>query len=226
MSYDKRGEILSYRSYTSELPESQLLLFDGLALAGPQPQSFLFDRNLSDSLNIDRSHHLSDEEVLLTINTLLKTGLFIREDNVVSLSALGGILWESERHPVWRRYAISGVDASTSRFQVLCVDRCIGDMLMKYAAAKWFAENSFSHVEYEICEWTPRYWDPIRPCYCLSNPVTYDPSSLYEQDTSIEPNIERTWWENLYELQRFLHEDSGCEKGGVGVKSRSRQASP
>lgn len=110
-----RSEYFRFRTGTSGLTDSELLLLDRFFDGESYPLNALYEEDFAWHANLPFSHGLSDADVLLLLARWLEDGWLTDADDffdadvgpVYTLTPKGGAVWESEWNPPWDSYCIT-----------------------------------------------------------------------------------------------------------------------
>ncbi len=219
---------LPKRSQKTNLSDDELIILDFLAMKIPVDIHILLRENYPVHMNCDYTHNISDDNIEKKMSDLTLRGLILQEiDDIFiqhpdikkgkdavyrtkgiyyRLTEKGGVLWEFERCPIWKKYC-SIVETYTepngdSCVEIRCIDKELGLYLAKVATECGLYTFNFNKIELikiEPCDFI--YWKKFDQVWAWKV-LNYELNSS-SKDWKLYEN-KRTWWINLYELQKFL----------------------
>lgn len=161
------------------------------------------------------THNLDDAELQLTVGRLCDRGILVAQchgdNDYVRLSENGGKLWSLERCPIWETYAterygetISGKLFVTS---VTTSPSTRDDFLrLGGPGATWQFDDArvrrFEIEKHTLIPWRrfPRLF--VAVVMNIADDYPIDPVAHLQKLVALEQL--RTWWRNVFELQKFL----------------------
>lgn len=101
------------RTFETDLSEDELILLDGLFEIHGSIE-LLSAENFSEATELPYTHHLSRAELIQTIDALrskhmVSVSQTMENEIVISLTEMGGAIWNRERQPDWQHYCRWGM---------------------------------------------------------------------------------------------------------------------
>lgn len=197
---------LPFRTNETGLTDAQLILLD-VMFEGGALLSCLRDETFREQWNLGYSHGLDDAELLCQLKWMCSQGLLERVrthgKGAVHLTAVGGELWSSERCPVWERYCYeSGKSGLMGRvfMSVRAVSPQIRDEFLALLPNFPVRRRTATVVDQGLISW--HRFGQLFVGVALYN----EQDEILFYDERYQENLERnrSWWQNVSELQRFV----------------------
>jgi hypothetical protein len=209
---------LFYRTNATSLTESELTILD-VIFDGGATLRLLYDDIFKPQWNLPYSHNLDDDALRVTVNSLCERGILLSDETegetVFRMTPAGGDAWSRERCPVWERF-----------FRAICPMRIRDCYIWTVTAVSPVIRDDFFHFwpKYPVRRKRTRIIAdfgllPWRSFDMLHAGVAsvYDPHDAWTPEESairmeaekkhratLEAN--RSWWQSVDELQRFVGE--------------------
>jgi hypothetical protein len=199
------------RTHATSLSDDELILLD-VIFDGPAPLRMLRQSMFWDYWN-RQPHNLDDHQLRDTLDLFCEARILVSElftwrnetRPCYGLTPHGGELWESERTPVWDRYA-------TDRY--LCGPESSGRQTMSICALSANIRDDFWQIGGKTGMWSSdvgrvRFWQISRHVLIpwKSFPRIFVAIAkireCHECDWALY-ETRRTWWRTVEELQKFL----------------------
>ena len=212
-----------YRSGLTNLSDERLRVLDALSMGGHVGFVSLTDEGIRDFLGPEYRHGLADDLLQVLLREMVLEGLLrdqLSDDAAAELSRrFGGepvyaitpdaaALWEVERQPIWSRYVTC--DAEPPReagehlyhLRLYCVTKEVGEA---------YLESGIRHRVFRGRPGRFRRTGHREPCWKRHAVmwVVHVPDFNWLEGAPMTPmprvpEEERSWWENLRELQKFI----------------------
>lgn len=200
-------------SKQTDVTDDELLLMDFLAVLGPAPLGMLRRDDYVMHMNLETTHDISDSGLSLVLDQMKTKGWVTLESedepgkDRYALTPKGGLLWETERRPIWTRYstALLGETAGRNYCRVTAYDRQTGEQFIRTADALGYSFHLLPDHQTrweQISEPGIRYWDCLDRAWMCDFDIVRTDDSVWEDWGELERR--RTWWDQLNELQKFL----------------------
>lgn len=204
---------LPFRTNATDLSQGELFLFDILFKYRTRIDS-LRRASFSTTFN-SHSHDLDDSELELTLARLRDRGLVVEEchseTRCIRLTERGGELWSLERCPVWEMYASEHYDETISGKPFVTVVATAAStrddfLRLKGPGGAWQLEDcrvrNFEIDRHELLTWRSFRRLFVAVAMNFDNDHYVTPTEFQQIYAVLEE--QRTWWRNVFELQKFL----------------------
>jgi hypothetical protein len=201
-------ERLLFRTNASVLSGDELRLLD-VQFDSVVPLRFLFRKWFTAIFN-QPCHPLDDDAVYRTVDRLRDCGILeteqIREETCVRLTNRGGELWSEERCPIWERYVTDRLGTTNSGKQfttIVATSRSTCENFVRLGGSCGDMRGSRVRM-FEIRRHALIYWRNFPRLFAAMVMNVEDPSYLDWRPRLLELEQQRTWWRDVFELQKFL----------------------
>ena len=103
-----RDDYFRFRTGASGLSDDELMLLDGFFPGWQLNGNYLDTENFSEYMNLDFTHSMTSDALKSLLARWVEIGWLDHEEEKgrynLSLTLLGGAVWEQERLPVWNRF--------------------------------------------------------------------------------------------------------------------------
>jgi hypothetical protein len=209
------------RTCSTGLTGDELLLFD-----------FLFDKSLSFQhlrmenyslhMNCQYSHGLSDDELKITLNSLIDRGLLrsrigkvlrkgaraYEDGNLYTITEAGGRLWELERLADWDRFVVSTERALSASLRGVIRIVCRSELVGRLCLGAMFASGSVSPIgpirartvwDAKLLPW--KVFERVVSVRCQIDARTHGQPMTVHWDVY---HASRCWWRDVSELDSLM----------------------
>ncbi|MCE9606456.1 MAG: hypothetical protein K8U03_16295 [Planctomycetia bacterium] len=217
--------LLPFRTGNTWLSDDLLIVLDRLFNIGCGLR-FLKRETFQLQWNLDYSHGFDDEELERQLGSLCDQGLLLRDDEDRAYGAIyrmlpkGGALWSEERRPVWERYCQCRWTSTMRGREVLTVvavsARIRDDILRVYPRSPTRTRTKVLTEYPYFLGWLP--FDRLYLGAAICDAEMPSPEGSAEEFAAYSKRIsdnyarldaERTWWDDVADLQRFITPGSG-----------------
>jgi hypothetical protein len=215
---------LPFRANATWLANAHLILLDVLFDRKCVAFSCLRNDGFRELWNLAYSHDLDDDKLMQNLRALCKNGVLeseVRGTNICfGMTAFGGQLWSEERRPDWERFCSQqGIRSwkGLTITRVFAVRQQILRDFLRLSPRDPPTDRAWHDTVGNIAEVEDHGlipWRPFPHIYCGGAIDTEFPNSWeceeyvdYQKrylEHHARLNRERTWWENVPQLQRFV----------------------
>jgi hypothetical protein len=204
-----------FRTNASDLSDDELRLLD-VQFGAAVPLCCLPRQRFTATFN-QPCHALDDDALRRAVGRLCGLGILEterhRDETYVRLTNRGGELWSGERCPIWERYATEhyGETISGKQFAtVKAISETTCEDFVRLGGPGWDISHDMSHTRvrmFAIRRHTLIYWRPFPNLFAAvvmnlkDGPCPVDPEW---RRRLLEREHHRTWWRNVFELQKFV----------------------
>jgi len=209
---------LPHRTNATSLSNDELVLLD-VVFSGDVSFELLRRDAFHLQWNLGYAHDLSDIELREQLRRLCERHILATEDypdcTRYSMTPIGGDLWSQERCPVWDRYCIQRNTTTrhdNTRTTVVAVSPEVRDHFLALCPGVPLRQRTVTIPGNRLLSWRlfPQLYAGLATYY-------EDPEWTFEEYlTHREPpgqsamvERERSWWETVRDLQKFLP-NAGC----------------